>query len=289
MPSLAGDPAGVSAPALIAPQSRHLRSSGATHPACPVISCTADLRALEAINVGPSEIVYVFLSLLGQPSALDEALLDDEERARALRFVRSPDRSRFVLAHAALRLFLARCLDVQPAAVRYESGLHGKPRLAPGLPALEFNLSHSAGLGLLAVARDRPVGVDVEHLRDVPEALNIADTHFSAAEREVLVSLPPAERRAAFFRCWTRKEAVIKALGEGLGRALGSFEVDLAPGSTSALTRFDGRPGSVAGWSLRDLTAPTGYAAAGAVAVAVRAPLSRWRELSTEDPDGAKC
>ncbi|MDP8909369.1 MAG: 4'-phosphopantetheinyl transferase superfamily protein [Chloroflexota bacterium] len=253
-----------------------------------MISCTADLRALEAIDVGPSEVVYAFLSLLGQPAALDEALLDDEERARAMRFVRSPDRRRFVLAHAGLRLFLARCLDVQPAAVRYESGVHGKPRLARDLPALEFNLSHSAGLGLLAVARDRAVGVDVEHLRDVPEALNIADTHFSPVERDVLVSLPPADRGAAFFRCWTRKEAVIKALGEGLGRALGSFEVDLAPGSTSALARFDGRPGNVAGWSLRDLTAPTGYTAAGAAAVALRAPPTRWRELSIEGPDGAR-
>jgi 4'-phosphopantetheinyl transferase len=251
-----------------------------------MISC-ADLRALETIDVRPTEVVYAFLSLGDDPSGRDEALLDDEERARSMRFVRPPDRRRFVLAHATLRLFVARCLHVHPAAVRYEYGVHGKPRLRAGLPSLEFNLSHSGGLGLLAVARDRPVGTDVEQVRDVPEALSFADTLFSAAERQVLRSLPAAERQGAFFRCWTRKEAMVKAIGEGLGRALGSFDVDLAPGSMSALTRFEGRSGNVTGWWLRDLTAPPGYAAAGAVAVAPSAPAFRWRELSGEAPSGA--
>ena len=248
-----------------------------------MISCAADLRALEAIGIGPSEVVYAFVTVVGEPSALDDALLDDEERARATRFVRPSDRRRFVLAHAALRLVLARCLDTDPTAVRYEHGHHGKPRLRPGLPSLEFNLSHSGDLVVLAVARDRSVGVDVEQMRYMPDALTIADTHFSAAEREGLRSLSPVERQAAFFRCWTRKEAMVKAVGEGLGRALGSFDVDFAPGSKSALTRFDGRSGSVAGWSLRDLTAPAGYVAAGADAVAVGAPPTRWRELSIGD------
>ena len=187
--------------------------------------------------------MYVFVSLAGAPSALDEALLDDEERARSRRFVRAVDCHRFVLAHAALRLFLARCLDVDPVTVGYEKGLHGKPRLGAGLVPLEFNLSHSDVLGLLAVARDRSVGVDVERTREVPDVLAIADTHFSAAERMGLRSLPPAERLAAFFRCWTRKEAVIKASGEGLGLALDSFDVDLAPGSMSALKRYAADPG----------------------------------------------
>jgi hypothetical protein len=85
-----------------------------------MIACAADLRSLETIRVAPSEVIYAFLSLAGEPSDLDEVLLDDEERARATRFVRPPDRHRFVLAHAALRLFLARCLDIHPDAVHYE-------------------------------------------------------------------------------------------------------------------------------------------------------------------------
>jgi 4'-phosphopantetheinyl transferase len=246
-----------------------------------MISCVADLRALESISVGPCEVVYAFLSLAGEPSDLDEALLDDAERARATRFVRPPDRQRFVLAHAALRLFLARCLDIQPTAVRYANGVHGKPHLGPGLPPLEFNLSHSGGLGVVAVTQDRSVGVDVEQLRDVPDALSIADTHFSSAERAVLRSLPRVEQRGAFFRCWTRKEAVIKATGEGLSRALDSFDVDLTPGATSALKRFDCRPGEESGLSLRDLPASPGHAAAGAVAATGAAP-AQWRELRTQ-------
>jgi 4'-phosphopantetheinyl transferase len=247
----------------------------------------ADLRDLETIRVGALEVVYVFVSLAGAPAAVDEALLDDEERARSRRFVRSLDRHRFVLAHAALRLFLARCLDVDPVTVCYEKGPHGKPRLGTGLVPLEFNLSHSEMLGLLAVAQGRPVGVDVERIREVPDVLGIADAHFSAVERRRLRSLPPAERRAAFIRCWTRKEAVLKASGEGLGLRLDSFDVELAEGSTSALERFAGRPGNLAEWSLRDLPSPPGYAAAGAIAAIVSAP-TQWRSLSAGVP-GKHC
>lgn len=252
-----------------------------------MISCDARLRSLDPIAVGASEVLYAFLSLAEEASALDEALLDEAERARSSRFVRPLDRRRFVLAHAAQRLLLARCLEVHPAAVCYEHGVQGKPRLAPGLAPLEFNLSHSGELALLAVARDRPVGVDVEQVRDVPDALSIADTHFAAAERDALRSSAPGELREAFFRCWTRKEAVIKAIGEGLSRALGSFEVDLAPGSTSALTGLDGRSASAADWSLRDLAAPAGYVAAGAAAAGPGAPPAAWRELSLEAAAGA--
>jgi len=235
-----------------------------------MIWSAADLRALEAIRVEQSEVVYAFVSLEGEPSALDEALLDDEERDRASRFVRPRDRSRFVHAHAGLRLFLALSLGVEPATVRYETGAHGKPRLLPGPQSLEFNLAHSEELGLVAVVRDRSVGVDVEHVRDLPDAMNIADTHFTAAESETLRSLPPEEGRAAFFRYWARKEAVIKAGGEGLERSLDSFSIDGTAGSTE--------------WILQDLQSPTGYAAAGAVAAHPGAA-PQWRELAFESPE----
>jgi 4'-phosphopantetheinyl transferase len=139
------------------------------------------------------------VSLGGKPSVVDEALLDDRERGRARRFIRRTDRHRFILAHAALRLFLAGCLGAGPAMVRYEGGVSGKPRLAAGLAPLEFNLSHSEELALMAVARQRAVVVDVERLRDVPEALGIADAYFSRQEREELHSLQRSERREAFF------------------------------------------------------------------------------------------
>jgi 4'-phosphopantetheinyl transferase len=242
----------------------------------PVLWSASDLRALEGIRVGPREVVYAFVSLVGEPSSVDEALLDDEERHRASRFVRPTDCRRFVLAHVALRLFLSRCLAVEPANLSYENGVHGKPHLARGLPPLDFNLSHSGEVGLLAAARDRSVGVDVEHVRDVPDAQSIADAHFSVAEREGLRLLPPAERQAAFFYCWTRKEAVIKAGGEGLGSALDDFDVDLAPGSVTAVKRSGD-----AAWLVRDLPSPPGYTAAGAVEDS--SSTVRWRELGPTD------
>jgi 4'-phosphopantetheinyl transferase len=260
------------------PAAAVLRTMAGAVPSAPaMIRSAADLRALERIRIGRSEVVYAFLSLEGEPSALDESLLDDDEQRRSRRFVRLRDRR---------RLFIALCLGAEPARVRYETGAHGKPRLGPSLPPLEFNLSHSEELGLLAVTRDRSVGVDVEHVRDLPDAISIADTHFTTAEAKRLRSLPPPERRAAFFRYWTRKEAVIKAGGEGLGRALDSFDVDGAPGSTPEVMRWvDESPGKTE-WLLRDLPSPAGYAAAGAVAAPVGARVN-WRELSIEVPGGA--
>lgn len=236
---------------------------------------TADLRALDAIPVGDGEVVHAFVSLDGEPGAADEALLDAEERHRAARFVHATHRARFTIAHAALRLFLARCLGVEPAAVQYEAGRDGKPRLGAGSRPLEFNLAHAEGLCLLAAVRARAVGVDVEFVRDLPDAASIADAHFTAAEREALRSLSAAERRAAFFRCWTRKEAVLKAEGEGLGRALDSLEVGLDGAATVSVPR----PAGPSEWSLVGLPAPSGYAAAGAVASSAGEPV-HWRPLS---------
>ncbi len=253
-----------------------------------MIASAADLRTLEPISLGPSEIVHAFVSVTGEPSALDEALLDDEERARSTRFVRPSDRRRFVLAHAALRLLLARCLDLPPDAVRYKIGVHGKPRLGRGLPPLEFNMSHSGGLAMLAVSQGGSVGVDVEYVRQVPDALSIADMHFSTPERNALRALPPAELRDAFLRCWTRKEAVIKASGQGLNLPLDSFDVVVDPGATSALPRFHGARGDTARWSLRDLAAPPGYVAAGACAGPLGASSPPWRELSNDVPKRTK-
>lgn len=237
------------------------------------------LRALDAVRVGKSEAVYAFVSLGGKPSVMDETLLDDTEWGRARRFIRRTDCHRFILAHAGLRLFLACCLGAEPAAVRYDRGVSGKPRLEAGFAPLEFNLSHSEELALLAVARQRAVGVDVEHLRDVPEALGIADAYFSLPEREKLQSLPPSERREAFLRCWTRKEALTKASGEGLGTPIDSREGDLVVGSTRVLERRAGQHTKEVRWFLRDLQSPRGYAAAGAVEAAGSARV-RWRELS---------
>lgn len=244
-----------------------------------VIWTTADLRALGPIRLERSEVIYAYVSLEGGSRELDEALLDTEELLRSQRFVRRSDGCRFVRAHAALRSLLAACLGIDPELVSYEIGAHGKPSLQSGLPPLEFNLSHSGRLGLLAVARDRSVGVDIEHIRELPDALAIAEMHFTATEARRLRSLPLADQSAAFFRYWTRKEAVVKAGGEGLERALDSFDVTGSCHSTLFVVRsLDAT--KTAEWRARDLPAPAEYMAAGAVAGPFRHAV-RWRELST--------
>lgn len=246
-------------------------------------------RHIGAGPPGDAEVVYAFVSLGDEPSAAERDLLDDEEKARAARFVRAADARRFIQAHAALRVFLAGFLRVDPRDVRYEAAKHGKPRLAAGLAdsGLEFNLSHSHEVALVAATRVGALGVDVEYQREIEDAMDIAERYFSPLERHDLSRLAPAEQQRAFFRCWTRKEAVIKADGEGLGLPLESFDVDLAPGCVSALRAFRGRSKGEGEWSLRDLAAPAGYAAAGAV----RTPVSsatRWRESVATPPGWPK-
>jgi 4'-phosphopantetheinyl transferase len=135
------------------------------------------------------------------------------------------------------------------------------------------------------VARDRAVGVDVEQLRDLPDALIIAQQHFAPSETGALRSLPADARTTTFLRYWTHKEAVIKATGEGLGRSLDSFELEMT-NSMAALKWFDGLPGDRSGWSLHELQSPPGFVAAGAVASAPGAPPPRWRALEpAADPE----
>ena len=242
---------------------------------------TAHLETLDPPALGDREVRFAFVALDGEPSGDERALLDDDERRRAARFVRQGDAHRFTKAHAALRLLLARCLRAKPADVRYEP-VPGKPRLIGASGPLEFNLSHSGALALIAVARERPVGVDVELVRELADLEAIAEGHFAPAEVQALRALPPEQRLTGFFRCWTGKEAVIKATGEGLARPLGSFDVDLTDPGGPALLRMDGRPGAEAGLRLQGLAAPAGAVAAGAELHRTGRP-STWRPLVGAD------
>jgi 4'-phosphopantetheinyl transferase len=134
-------------------------------------------------------------------------------RAAGLRSWR--DRRRFVAAHGALRELLGRYLGLAPGRIGFKHGACGRPELARG-GRLRFSLSHADGLALVAIAAQAEVGVDVERLRPVPEAGDIADGFFTATEAGALAALPPGRRDAAFLRCWTRKEAWLKARGCGL-------------------------------------------------------------------------
>ena len=194
-------------------------------------------------------------------------LLAPDERVRAGRFRFDQDRRRYTVARGVLRSLLARYLDVEPAAVEFRYGAHGKPSLAEagGGRDLRFNLSHSHGWALHAFAIGREVGVDVERVRPDTDIMGVARHSFSPAEAEALSSLPPGQRREAFFDCWTRKEAFIKAHGEGIALGLSRFDVTLRPGEPAALLRFEGDPAEVSRWSMCALDAGEGYKAALAV------------------------
>ena len=195
------------------------------------------------------------------------ALLAPDEHARAGRFLYEEDRRQYTVARGVLRSILARYLEVEPAAIEFRYGAHGKPSLAesPGGRDVRFNLSHSYGWALHAFAVGREVGVDVERIRPETDIMGVARHSFSPVEVETLASLPEGQRREAFFNCWTRKEAFIKAHGEGIALGLSRFDVTLRPGEPAALLRFEGDPAEAARWSMGALDAGEGYKAALAV------------------------
>src|SRR5579863_6090040 len=181
--------------------------------------------------------------------------LSAEESGRAARFIFPRDRASYTVAHTALRGILARYTGEQPGAVSILTAEKGKPYL-PGHPDVRFNLSHSGSWAMAAVARGREVGVDIETIREDRSTIEIADRFFAPAEVRELMEAPPERRTRAFFACWSRKEAYIKARGEGLRIPLDSFEVSL--GERAILRKAEDRDH----WSMCALVAPPGYAAA---------------------------
>ena len=192
------------------------------------------------------------------------ALLSADECARADRFYFPRDQRRYIVARAALRLHLGAELGVDATAVSFVYGEHGKPALAPPYAAsgLKFNVSHSGELGLIGVLRGAELGVDVEAHRPLSDRDALVRRYFSEAENRVYFNLPETVRQAAFYNCWTRKEAVIKALGHGLSYSLRAFDVTLAPEDPPRLLRLQQLPGGESGWCLTAFEPGLGYAAA---------------------------
>jgi 4'-phosphopantetheinyl transferase len=193
--------------------------------------------------------------------------LSADESARAERFYFETDRRHFIVARGVLRIVLSRYLGLDPGQLGFSYSSYGKPALGtpPRGDGLRFNLSHSHELALYAVTHGREVGIDIEYMRDNVAADAIAEHYFSPHEVMTFRALPASQRREAFFTCWTRKEAYIKARGEGLSFPLNRFDVSLAPGEPAALLRTHGDPHEAARWSLQALAAGMGYAAALAV------------------------
>jgi 4'-phosphopantetheinyl transferase len=165
---------------------------------------------------------------------LDRQLLDDSERARAARFRVPRDRERFAVCHCAVRHILGGYLRRDPARLTFEAGEHGRPRMAvEGERAcIDFNLTHSGDLALLAIVAHGPIGVDVEALREVVRSVALARRYMTVAETDVIEAASAAQRSATFLTCWTRKEAVLKSSGAGLTLAPRSIEVGASAADT---------------------------------------------------------
>ena len=195
-------------------------------------------------------------------------LLSSDERARVDRFFFEKDQRSHLVSRGWLRVLLGRYLDVPADQLAFEYGTHGKPRLAGHATLsshqapLQFNVSHSGELVLIAVTAGRTLGVDVERIRPDTNTMELAERFFSAHECAVLARLPPAQQHDAFFNGWSRKEAFIKACGMGLSMPLDSFDVSLVPDEPAQLiaTRPDAE--EARRWNMRAFDVVEGYKAA---------------------------
>jgi len=193
-----------------------------------------------------------------------ERTLSREERARAERFRFDQDRVRYVAGLGILRSILGCYLDVEPASVEFHYERNGKPALSGrlGHNPIRFNMSHSKGLALYAFSRDRELGIDVEKMEPMPDMDRIVERFFSPREIQDYYRIPVNGRAEAFFRCWTRKEAFLKATGEGLSRPLDTFAVSIRPDEPPRIVEDREEPSAADRWSVRDLPVEEGYTAA---------------------------
>jgi len=220
-------------------------------------------------------LVELWVCRLDHPAELAASnlpLLSTDELDRADRFAFDHLRNDYISARGLTRRILASRTGIDPRLICFGYEARGKPFLE-SYPEWHFNVSHSKTLMVCAVTKAGPIGVDIEHVRDIADASGIAESFFCADEARALALLPPPLRARAFFECWTRKEAFLKATGEGLSRNLSSVAVTFLPGSVPRFQRIEDPEDDPAAWSLRSFIPEENYTAA----VAVRAPISDVR------------
>ena len=220
-----------------------------------------------AASALPHNRVHVWWVALLQPSdviAQLAATLSGEEHERADRFQFNHLRESFIVARGTLRLLLAQYVQLEPGEIHFEYTPAGKPFLSrqSNIPDISFNVSHSNGLVLYAIAKNRQVGIDVEYIRHIPDFENISATTFSAFENNQLQTIDDHQKMLAFFYCWTRKEAFIKASGDGMSFPLDQFDVSLRPDEPARLLRVFGSEEKARRWSMFGWQPSEEYAAA---------------------------
>jgi 4'-phosphopantetheinyl transferase len=249
------------------------------------------------LAAGSCRVVHVWtVDLDTPPLSFDAALatMTPGERARAERFRFPRDRVRFVVGRGALRRLLGTYLRRDPARVRLTCSARGKPSLdVEAGSSLRFNLSHSGGRAVYAVSAGRELGVDVERVEPLVDMDAIASRFFSPRERTALSALSGLDRELGFYRCWTRKEAFLKALGEGLSRPLRDFDVGVLATTHASVLHVGWKRLEAGRWSLVDLDQGPGFV--GSLAVEGPRPTVEQRTWSTEtgeldaDELGARC
>lgn len=225
-----------------------------------------------------SDIVHVVrLDLNAEPSRIEtlRSVLSPDELARADRYKFDEPRRRFIVCRAALRQLLGSSLTCEPESLKFVYGLHGKPMLEPNAVApagpsplatrpllVEFGVSHSADLALIAITVGRRVGVDVERHDAKVRILKLATRFFSPCEAAELASLPERDQLAGFYRGWTCKEAYLKATGFGLSFPLSKFTVALNPRESVSLLEVADQPDEAARWRMHSLDVAADFSAA---------------------------
>ena len=226
-------------------------------PAADEFSLVADRVHLHAASLENAE----------QQAATCIHLLSNDEREKASRYRFNIDRARYIVGRGTLRILLGRYLQIPPEQLQFKYGLHGKPALDHPQESsqLHFNLTHSHDLAVYAFSLNRNTGIDIEAVRPLPDLFDVAALHFSKAEIASLKSLPESKQPQAFFNCWTRKEAYLKAHGGGINDHLREITVSLLPEEPAQLIEVAYDPEEASKWELAAFTPATGYI--GAVAV----------------------
>jgi 4'-phosphopantetheinyl transferase len=225
-----------------------------------------DMTGIEVTALRQNEVHVWIASLDRRQSELSlfQSILAQDEISRADRFHFQKDREWFVAGRGMLRMILSSYVGVPPGEIIFAYGSRGKPGLQPqvGLPGIEFNLAHSHGTAIYAITQDRAVGVDIESIQADFPVEDVAQNVFSMAELSALQALPRTLRTEAFFKCWTRKEAFIKALGDGLSCPLSEFDVSLAPSEPAKLLNVRWAPEEASRWFMKDIEDVPGFSAA---------------------------
>jgi 4'-phosphopantetheinyl transferase len=218
---------------------------------------------MTATPTDPDPITVWFVPLETDEAVFEKnlQLLSDDEHTRAQRFHFDKDRHHFVNCRATLRKVLADITGHSADTLTFRYAEHGKPYLEGPRSEVFFNVSHTHGMGLVASRSSGEIGVDLEPRERKVNYPELAKGFFSPAETETLLALPQEEQQEAFIRCWTRKEAYMKARGAGISMGLSTFDVSFAPGDQPCLLRTE-TPGDADAWSLHDLSTVEGFIAA---------------------------